>query len=77
MLDKQGGVCAICGREETAHHSLLLKIDHDRTCCSGSRSCGRCVRGLLCSNCNRAIGLFGDDAAAIRAAAAYLENFRS
>ncbi|UWZ37863.1 hypothetical protein Drose_06195 [Dactylosporangium roseum] len=74
MTVAQGGVCAICNQPETKHHSDLLKIDHDRSCCSDSRSCGKCIRGLLCSNCNRALGLFGDDPTRLRAAAAYLDR---
>lgn len=74
MLDEQGGVCAICRQPETKHHSLVLKIDHDRSCCAGHESCGRCVRGLLCSNCNRALGLFGDDPDVITAAVMYLRR---
>jgi len=75
MSGAQGDVCAICLKPETKHHSLVLKIDHDHACCSGNQSCGKCVRGLLCSSCNRALGLFGDDPSVLQAAITYLEQF--
>jgi hypothetical protein len=74
MLDAQGGVCAICKRPEGAHHSAYLKVDHDRSCCPRHGSCGQCIRGLLCSNCNRGLGIFGDSPDVMRAAIAYLEG---
>jgi hypothetical protein len=77
MVAKQGGVCAICGQPDTDHHSPLLKIDHDRSCCPRNGSCGRCVRALLCSACNTGLGLFGDDPGLLRAAADYLERHRA
>lgn len=62
MLVAQNGVCAICLQPCRTGRSLAVDHDHatDR------------VRGLLCSNCNRGIGLLGDDAARVRAAASYL-----
>ena len=77
LLHAQGGVCAICGQAETKVHAktglvLNLAVDHDRSCCSGRRSCGRCIRGLLCSKCNHAIGLLGDDPDRMAAAATYV-----
>jgi len=62
MLEAQGGACAVCRKEDRR----ALSVDHDH-------QTGR-VRGLLCSTCNQAIGLLGDDAAALRAALAYLEG---
>lgn len=46
----QGGVCAICGHKP---QKIRLSVDHDHSCCPGkSNSCGKCIRGLLCRNCN-------------------------
>ena len=72
-LREQGGVCAICG-ETPEENGGYLAVDHDHSCCPGERSCGKCVRGLLCGMCNRAIGLMRDDAERMRRAAAYIEG---
>lgn len=70
MLDKQGGVCAICKKPEAKKKRLA--VDHDHSCCSGIKSCGKCIRGLLCSLCNNGLGSFQDDVQALRAAVDYL-----
>jgi hypothetical protein len=63
LLKNHQGACEICGgRPETRN----LSLDHDH-------ASGR-VRGLLCSSCNTGLGLFLDDPARLRAAAAYLER---
>lgn len=64
----QGGVCAICGMPERTQRNRLLVIDHDHT--TGA------VRALLCSQCNRALGLLGDDPKVIDAAAEYVRRYR-
>jgi hypothetical protein len=63
----QGGLCAICRRLPIGRgKGDLLVVDH----CHGRGH----VRGLLCGNCNIAIGLLMDDPVIVDAAAAYLRQ---
>jgi hypothetical protein len=74
MFEAQGGVCAICCRkpnEIKKRGTKRLHIDHDHLCCPGSRSCGECVRGLLCFHCNRLLAAV-EKPAWVEAAKAYL-----
>lgn len=77
-LTNQGNVCAICKKEETEKRGNNVKnyaVDHDHTCCA--YGCIKCVRGLLCNKCNRALGKFGDDLELLKSAVRYLEMFIS
>ncbi len=53
LLADQGGACAIC---EQPAKGRRLHVDHDHFCCPGKRSCGKCLRGLLCAACNVKLG---------------------
>lgn len=70
MVLEQEGRCANC--EEDVRGKLC--VDHDHACCPGKTSCGKCVRDLLCSPCNRAIGVLRENPRLLRAAATYLEK---
>ena len=59
IKERQGGRCAICRKATGAKKALA--VDHDHSCCPGKTSCGKCVRSLLCTPCNRFIGHIGDD----------------
>lgn len=56
MLKLQNGVCGICKNLEKS--GIRLAVDHDKRCCPGKKSCGKCVRGLLCRACNIHLGYF-------------------
>lgn len=76
MLSLQGGSCAICGGSpDRSGRCQRFFVDHDHRCCPDrAKSCGQCVRGLLCSACNSALGLFGDDPDRLRSALDYLAS---
>jgi hypothetical protein len=69
MFEKSDGKCDICNREGfkmNVHQRTALVIDH----CHDSLK----VRGLLCNNCNRALGLLQDDVERLKSAICYLER---
>ena len=66
LFKTNDGKCWICKHYDAVH------IDHDHSCCAGGWSCGNCVRGLLCSNCNTAIGLLQDSPILLGKAIKYL-----
>lgn len=70
LLKAQDSRCAICGsRDPKMSTTKNLHVDHCHTT-------GR-VRGLLCNNCNRGLGYFGDNFASLEAAAAYLRSHQT
>lgn len=72
MLSSQNGECAICGTKENntggARKDWNFAVDHDH-------DTGK-IRGLLCNNCNRGLGLLKDSANLLRKAALYVEQHR-
>jgi len=75
MLINQEGVCAICKEPPTLANTKgkgFLEVDHDHSCCSTKKSCGECIRGLLCNPCNVGIGRFRDNPEKLMAAIEYL-----
>lgn len=54
LSDLQNGVCALCAEEDPKQN---LSVDHNHSCCGSEKACMHCIRGLLCSTCNRVLGL--------------------
>jgi hypothetical protein len=67
LLVKQNGLCAICGKPQSdPRKNGRLCVDHDHDTNE--------IRGLLCSNCNTALGLMKDDIHRLAKAIEYLTN---
>lgn len=60
MYKEQGGQCGICQRRLYSKRYKAFCVDHCHTS-------GR-IRGLLCHNCNRGLGMFRDDPTALQRA---------
>jgi hypothetical protein len=74
ILEKQNNCCLICGINQS-ELKVKLNVDHDHSCCPGNKSCGKCVRGLLCNHCNLTLGMARDNPKILRKLAEYLEQF--
>jgi hypothetical protein len=79
MFAAQGNKCAGCGATESGEKSGSWHIDHDHTCCPlpKRKTCGKCIRGILCRSCNLAIGNARDSVDRLRGLANYLESYAS
>lgn len=66
MLSSQKGLCGICKTDKPTGKWKVFAVDHCHVT-------GR-VRGLLCNECNRGIGLLKDSSDLLRDAADYLDK---
>lgn len=73
ILISQNFCCAICKRHQSCF-TKQFSVDHDHNCCTGKTSCGKCIRGLLCTGCNTGLGLLGDNKDSLQNAVEYLSN---
>lgn len=65
ILWDQYNRCAICS-VDSDHYARTLSVDH----CHNTKQ----IRGLLCHNCNRALGMFKDDIDLLAKAIEYLKS---
>lgn len=66
LFQRQNGLCSICFQPERTKRNVSLAVDHNHQ--TGQ------IRGLLCSHCNRALGLFNDSLIVLKNAIQYLEK---
>jgi Recombination endonuclease VII len=69
LVFEQNGLCKACKRlpDRRGFH-----IDHDHQCCPRVKTCGKCIRGLLCGKCNSSLGYAGDSVGTLLRLADYL-----
>ena len=79
MLKEQNYKCAnlFCPHPEDTN----LFVDHDHSCCENyngyrRKTCGKCIRGLLCSECNFALGKVKDSEASLLGLVEYLKKWK-
>lgn len=70
LVDAQNKQCRICSSEPTT-----LYVDHDHVCCTGTTTCGTCIRGLLCNLCNLGLGKCGDNPIVLDGCLRYLAEY--
>ena len=64
LLTEQNHLCACCDRPETQRSRLVIDHCHEKSI----------IRGMLCTKCNTAIGLLGDNYESVMKAANYLKD---
>lgn len=72
LLTRQNGLCAICRTDSPGANRKYFSVDHNHDCCPGKYGCKKCIRGLLCGNCNLSLGGFKDSIENLEAAIEYL-----
>lgn len=64
LFESQGRKCAVCKSDNPGKNDWHTDHDHDT----------EKIRGILCSNCNTALGLLKDDIIRLKAAIEYLSK---
>lgn len=71
-MQSQEHRCAVC--------QTVMKrpqVDHDHSCCPAKvTTCGKCVRDLLCRNCNLAVGFVKEDVGIAERLVIYLRKWK-
>ena len=66
--------CEVCGSMQDLH------VDHDHSCCpypedkKDIKTCGKCIRGILCRACNTAEGMLNSNIELAKSLVRYMEK---
>jgi hypothetical protein len=72
IIATQENKCPICFEEMKQPH-----VDHDHACCPEQhKTCGNCVRGIICHNCNLMLGKARDSEEILSRSIEYLRTYR-
>jgi|HubBroStandDraft_6_1064221.scaffolds.fasta_scaffold04118_11 hypothetical protein len=79
LLEQQNGRCANPFCTTVANgvrgRNANLCIDHNHNCCPKAKSCGKCLRGLLCGHCNLILGHAKDSRQVLQGLIDYLRRY--
>lgn len=75
MLQRQGGLCALCQKESVGYIDKYTKMGKPLVIDHCHKTGG--VRGLLCSRCNYGLGMFKDDVVLLCKAIEYLSDYKT
>lgn len=73
IIIEQNNRCAICLGQNRKNR---FSVDHNHQCCKDKKSCGECVRGLLCIKCNILLGSSRDSILILESAIKYLKKWK-
>lgn len=86
LYTEQDGRCALMGEEAPNIVTMAMSggkdwwhVDHDHSCCpggNGQKTCGKCIRGIVCQRCNVWLLREGVSLEMIEKAVEYLTRYR-
>jgi hypothetical protein len=76
ILEKQANKCALPSCSNS-FDDVRPCVDHDHSCCSGQETCGKCVREIICINCNTALGQVKDNEALLLDMLEYIRKHKN
>jgi hypothetical protein len=75
-LNNQNHKCGACETDTPGVKGKTWCIDHDHSCCDDKKkTCGKCVRGILCHQCNFILGLAKDNKYTLLGLINYLDKY--